>query len=118
MGVRVDAVKEVAEGRAWIAIAGRNTDATTYRRSELWAKKNGKWRGVEVPLPADRARLPGDFPPAALSDYDRMLGVGANEAMQIVLFLIMSDVGVVEGSKTKKFGRPAPSQARARASAE
>ena len=63
MGLRVDRVVPVGDDRAWVAIAGRNLDGTSYRYAELWIRRGSVWHERETPLPEDLKLLPGAFPP-------------------------------------------------------
>ena len=64
MGSRVEAVQQVADGRAWIRILGRNPDGTPYTYSEVWSRGDeGKWLVGTPPLLEDMALLPAGWPP-------------------------------------------------------
>ena len=80
MGRRVEAVRPLSGDRAWVAVAGRNTDGTAYRVSDLWVKRADGWRERETPTPEDAAELPKDFP-AAESLWDEDFEASVREGL-------------------------------------
>lgn len=78
MGIRIEKTKEVDPTHAWVAVTGRNLDATEYRVSYLLVKKNGGWQRVARPIPADEKTLPADFP-RSMSDYEADLDLTVAE---------------------------------------
>ncbi len=66
MGHRVERVATV-EGTAWVEVAGRNSDGTPYRVSELWVSTPGGWVERQALLAGDEATLPAGFALPALS---------------------------------------------------
>ena len=60
MGHRVERVATV-EGTAWVEVAGRNSDGTPYRVSELWVSTPGGWVERQALLAGDEATLPAGF---------------------------------------------------------
>lgn len=71
MGNRVERVATV-QGTAWVEIAGRNSDGTAYRVSELWISTPGGWVERQALLPGDEATLPAGFALPALSAADTL----------------------------------------------
>jgi len=67
MGIRVELVRMLEEGRAWVAAAGRNLDGTVYRYSAFFVKVGKDWKELH-PFPEDLATLPEGWPPP-LSSY-------------------------------------------------
>lgn len=67
MGIRVELVRVLEEGRAWVAAAGRNLDGTVYRYSAFFVKVGKDWKELH-PFPEDLATLPEGWPPP-LSSY-------------------------------------------------
>ncbi|MEZ0314135.1 MAG: S1C family serine protease [Myxococcota bacterium] len=62
MGVRVDEVVMVDEGRAWVLAVGRNPDGTTYRDTEYWVRAEGGWT-LRLPRPDEVNSSPAAWPP-------------------------------------------------------
>lgn len=63
LGIRVEATHPAAPDRAWVLLAGRNPDGSTYRFSELWAKSGAVWLQRWPPLPSDIDQLPSGWAP-------------------------------------------------------
>jgi hypothetical protein len=64
VGIRVENIHELANGRAWIQIAGRNRDGSLYRFSECWVRGDGGWRRRFVMRRRELADLPAGWPRA------------------------------------------------------
>jgi hypothetical protein len=69
MGIRVDRVHQVDAEHAWVAISGRNLDATEYRLAEFFVKRGAEWKQVPSPFPNEEASRPKDFP-LPITDYE------------------------------------------------
>jgi hypothetical protein len=63
MGKRVDKTAKVDASHAWVAVSGLNKDGSRYQFSEFWTERNGQWREIRTPMPAQAATLPAGFPP-------------------------------------------------------
>jgi hypothetical protein len=72
MGLRIEATREVAADRAWVHVAGRNLDGTSYQRSQYLMRTEGGWRENGYPKSEDMKTLPPGFPPPIL-DFDEGL---------------------------------------------
>lgn len=66
MGSRVERVAVVPIG-AWVEVAGRNTDGTPYKVSELWVSTPGGWVERQALLPGDEDTLPTGYALPALT---------------------------------------------------
>ncbi len=67
LGIRVDRVANVAPGRAWVQLVGRNPDGSLYRFSELYVKIGDRWLQRDPPSTADMATQPRSFGPLLCS---------------------------------------------------
>jgi hypothetical protein len=62
-GLRIEAIFQPAPDKAWVQVAGRNSDGSLYHSSELWVLNRNLWHNREPPLPEDLASLPRSWPP-------------------------------------------------------
>lgn len=72
MGLRVERVLEIDAAHAWVAVRGRNVDASEYRLSTFLVRRADGWRIVEVPRSEDEKTLPKDWPPCKTSYEEDM----------------------------------------------
>jgi hypothetical protein len=80
MGQRVERIVRVDSSHAWIAIAGLNKDGSRYQFSQLWVKRDEKWREVRMPGPLQTVTLPAEFPPTPY-DSEQMVVHQANRVL-------------------------------------
>ena len=69
MGTRIERTFLVDDTHAWVAVSGRNLDATEYRQAEYLVKRPDGWRIVGWPTAAAEKTRPADFP-LTFSDYE------------------------------------------------
>jgi hypothetical protein len=72
-GVRVEEVRDVGEGRAWVRLEARGAGGAPRGLSELYVRVDGRWVQRTPPPPDDRPTLPAGWP-APLDDFDAARG--------------------------------------------
>lgn len=71
-GKRVESIRYVNEGVAWLAIAGRNADGSVWRTSGCWMRgDDGLWRRSLACSLLYEAPRPADLPPGIFTEADR-----------------------------------------------
>ncbi|MBX3230152.1 MAG: trypsin-like peptidase domain-containing protein [Labilithrix sp.] len=98
MGIRIERSHQVDDAHAWVAITGRNTDASEYRQALYLTKKPDGWRMVGWPTAAAEKTRPSDFP-LTFSDYEE--DIERQVSYEILLFKPASKEGGA-GSALKK----------------